>query len=232
MDTQELQPFSQTTLSEQDSSDRVTCTAHSLINLVTLAGGKVTDNEITYLKNKIVEEGKPLDSTFKETFIKTHGFFAENLYMFFQTEILFPQTVDAVANGLVSNLQRGPILLSIASELSQRDRRVVTEKDFGDKEADSHAVVAVIKGRAVFLIDPYKPYSPERFDINEEKQRLELVAWFTSSRARRTLIDSQKTVDSQSILNESISMLSNPKTAQKYIAETLSYTGPLLVHNS
>ena len=42
----------------------------------------VQRNLSTVLKNKIVEEGKPLDSTFKETFIKTHGFFAENLYRF------------------------------------------------------------------------------------------------------------------------------------------------------
>ncbi len=230
MEPHEPQLFNGIMLSEQDGSDRATCSAHSLTNLIRLAGGSVSPDEIIQLKTKIATGGKPLDTEFEEGFITSHGFVADNLFSFFQTEIPKPATIEGVSHGLISKLQQGPILISIASELSLRDRSIDTNTELSDKKADSHSVVVTLKDNTIDLIDPYKPYQTKKFNLNDDSQRLELVAWFTSTRARRTLVDSQMPIDKTHILNESREKLSDPKTSPIYIAEALSYTKPLLAH--
>lgn len=232
MEYSEFQPLDTITFSEQTNADRATCTAHSLTNLVILAGGNVTTDEVVELKAKILSDDKPLSSDFDEEFIKSHGLISENLYNYFQTEILRPLTIEGVANGLISNLRIGPLLISIAPELSRRDRTIKAATEFDEKKADAHAVVATIRENLVHIIDPYKPHDTKQFDVLDDAQQLELVAWFTSTRARRSLKESDAILNKSNILEESMAKLLNPDTADRYLAETLSYTKPLLAYNS
>lgn len=227
MEISESYPFAQLTFSEQSSEDRASCTAHSLINLVRLAGGSVHNDEIGQLRDIISSTGKPLDKKFDEEFITSHGLVAENLYSYFWE---IPRTVDGITEAIFTKLQEGPMLVSIATDLSLRDRSSVVNTELGDKPANAHAVVLARDNRSIYLIDPYKPKQAKSFNIEVDTQKLDLLAWFTSGRAREILEQSGQKIDRESILSESKKHLTNPELSQKFISEELFLSVPIHAH--
>jgi hypothetical protein len=218
-------------LSRQDSSDRVSCTAHSLVNAVRLAGGNVPAVEVDRLKTVIIDNKKPLDGQAVQDFAQLHSLKSENLFHYLQTEIPRPYTAEGVYSGIVSKLTTGPMIMSIASELSLRDRSVIPRIEFDGKKADSHAVVAHLNNGTISIIDPYDPSAPRIIETDDPNQRMKFVALLTSPRARRTLVETDTAFNGNDILEEAYKKVADPNASPRYLAEALSFIGPVIIHN-
>ena len=155
------------------------CTAYSLINGLKLVGCLVTEEQAEALNQSIITSISPLSREQQNLFAEKFGFHVRNILPFSEKDT---EDIQSLVDKFSTELERGPILISISTNLSKRDRLKIPEVSWENpKNSLGHNVVIVKEQQIVYIVDPYDPSNSEVFNVEEAESKKKLVCWLLSS---------------------------------------------------
>ena len=203
-----LTSYDSSKLFKQPSEIPLACTAYSLLNALHICGAEISSTDSSQLISQVEETLVPLSYEDCQSFTQEQGYNMEWLgYDENNTN-----TYELLVENFAEELRLGPIIFSISTYLSKRDRNIEPKitihanPDLQDKEI-VHSIVATRDDENVMLIDSFDTNNPEIFTLTSQNDRLELASWLVSELLQQHPVDKDQIVTKESLLQRARSIL-------------------------
>lgn len=214
-------------LFKQPSDNRVGCVAYSTLNALRLSGVKVPDDFAQGL----------IQTSLDPQYVSHRGLTAEAVNarlksIGYEVKSLLPFPADAASNAqsmvqwYLNMLKQRPVLISISSTLSKRNRDVAPSVELPKNISVLHLVVATLNGTKVNIIDPYAPDSPEIFDTGSGEESLRLASWLISPWSQFLVMGDGKGPSQQGVLDYGSQILNNSSIVGQRLPFAMPHTAP------